>query len=63
MIEYSKAIAADENHAMSYFNRGSLYMQANKVADAITDFEKVIQRSDNPDLQRMAQLRIEEINR
>lgn len=63
MIEYSKAIAADESHAMSYFNRGSLYMQQGKTADAIIDFEKVIQRSDNPDLQRMAQLRIEEINR
>lgn len=63
MIEYSKAIAADESHAMSYFNRGLLYMQQGKTADAIIDFEKVIQRSDNPDLQRMAQLRIEEINR
>jgi tetratricopeptide (TPR) repeat protein len=63
MIEYSKAIAADESHVMSYFNRGSLYMQQGKTADAIIDFEKVIQRSDNPDLQRMAQLRIEEITR
>ncbi len=63
VIEYSKAIAADESHAMSYFNRGSLQMQMGKTAEASSDFAKVVEMSDNPDLQRMAELRIEEINR
>jgi len=63
VIEYSKAIAADESHTMSYFNRGSLHMQMGKTAEASSDFAKVIEISDNPDLQRMAQLRIEELSR
>lgn len=63
VIEYSKAIAADESHSMSYFNRGSLHMQMGKTAEASSDFAKVVEMSDNPDLQRMAELRIEEINR
>ena len=63
MTEYSKAIAADESHAMSYFKRGSLHMQMGKKAEASSDFEKVIEVSDNPDLQRMEQMRIEELNR
>jgi hypothetical protein len=63
MVEYSKAIAADEGHAMSYFNRGSLHMQMGKTAEASSDFAKVIEISDNPDLQRMAQLRMEELGR
>ena len=63
LTEYSKAIAADESHAMSYFNRGSLHMQMGKTAEASSDFAKVIEISDNPDLQRMAQLRMEELGR
>lgn len=63
MAEYSKAIAADGNHAMSYFNRGSILMQQGKKAEASVDFQKAVETSDNPDLQRMAQVRIEELSR
>lgn len=56
--EYGKAIALDKHYAMAYFNRGVVFMQQGKTADATTDFEKVIEIGDNPDLTRMAQARL-----
>ena len=57
--EYGKAIALDKDYAMAYFNRGVVFMQQGKTADATTDFEKVIEIGDNPDLTRMAQARLD----
>jgi tetratricopeptide (TPR) repeat protein len=60
--EYGKAVALDKDYALAYFNRGAIYMQQGKTADAITDFEKVIEIGNNPDLTRMAQARIDALN-
>ncbi len=60
--EYGKAIGLDKSYAMAYFNRGAIFMQQGKTADAIIDFQKVIEIGDNPDLVRMAQARINAIN-
>jgi hypothetical protein len=60
--EYGKAIALDNNYALAYFNRGAIFMQQGKTADAIIDFEKVIEIGNNPDLTRMAQARIDALN-
>lgn len=60
--EYGKAIALDKNYALAYFNRGAIFMQQGKTADAIIDFEKVIEIGNNPDLTRMAQARIDALN-
>lgn len=56
--EYGRAIALDKHYALAYFNRGVILMQQGKTADATTDFEKVIEIGDNPDLNRMAQARL-----
>jgi tetratricopeptide (TPR) repeat protein len=56
--EYGKAIGLDKDYAMAYFNRGAIFMQQGKTADAVTDFKKVIELGDNPDLIRMAQARL-----
>lgn len=57
--EYGRAIALDKAYAMAYFNRGALLMQQGKKADAIIDFERVIGIGGNPELERMAQARID----
>jgi tetratricopeptide (TPR) repeat protein len=59
--EYGRAIALDKAYAMAYFNRGALLIQQGRKADAIIDFEKVIEIGGNPELERMAQARIDTI--
>lgn len=60
--EYGKAIGLDKGYAMAYFNRGAILMQQGKTADALIDFEKVIEIGGNPELERMAQARINALN-
>ena len=60
--EYGKAIALDKDYALAYFNRGAIFMQQGKTADALIDFEKVIEIGGNPELERLAQARINALN-
>lgn len=63
IAEYSKAIRLDSKYALAYFNRGSLLKTQGKREEALADLEKVIELSDSPDLTRMAQGYIDELNR
>ena len=59
--EYNQAIASDSRYTMAYFNRGLISMTLGKKYDAVQDFKKVIELGDSPDLARMAQNRIAEL--
>jgi len=61
--EYSQAIASDSKYTMAYFNRGLVFMLQGKKYDAVKDFRKVIELGDSPDLARMAQNRITELEK
>ncbi len=63
LAEYSQAIANDSRYTLAYFNRGSLLMMQGKKADATVDFKKVIELADNPDLSRMAESRISQMQK
>ncbi len=60
IVEYDTAIMLDPNYTLAYFNRGAVLLLQGKKLDAITDFEKVLELSDDDDLIRMTQKRIEE---
>ena len=59
---YSQAIGVEPRYVMAYYNRGSLLVFQNKKADAIADFEKVIELSDDENLIKMARKRINELD-
>ncbi len=59
---YTDAIKADPNYVLPYFYRGSLYSIKDKKAEALEDFEKVIELSGDSDLVSMAQKRIQKLN-
>jgi len=63
LAEYIQAIANDSRYTLAYFNRGSLLMMQGKKADATVDFKKVIELADNPDLSRMAESRISQMQK
>lgn len=60
VVEYDTAIKIDPNYTLAYFNRGTLLLSQGNKKDAIADFEKVIELSDDPDLAKMARHRINE---
>lgn len=59
---YGQAIVSEPDNAMAYFNRGSLYLLHENKAEAIADFGKVIEISDDDNMVEMAQDRISELN-
>lgn len=59
---YSQAIVSEPDKAIAYFNRGSLHLLHENKAEAIADFEKVIELSDDDNMVEMAQNRISELN-
>ena len=61
IVEYTKAIELDSNYALAYFSRGLLLMLQGKKADAITNFEKVIELSESTELTRLAKHHISEL--
>lgn len=60
---YGEAIRREPSYALAYYNRGSLYMQHEHPGEAIRDFRQVVELSDDAYLSRMAQNRLEELNR
>ena len=42
LVEYTKAIEADANHADAYYGRGDIYLRQGKLEDAAIDFRKAI---------------------
>jgi hypothetical protein len=61
--EYNHAIANDSKYTLAYFNRGALLMTQGRKAEAIQDFKKVIELAKSPELARMAQSRIAELEK
>jgi len=61
--EYTQAVANDSKYTLAYFNRGALLMTQGKKAEAIKDFKKVIELAKSPELARMAQSRIAELEK
>ncbi len=59
---YTDAIEADPNYVLPYFYRGSLYEVKDKKAEALADFEKVIELSTDTDMVSMAAKRIQKLN-
>ncbi|MBT4510847.1 MAG: tetratricopeptide repeat protein [Chloroflexi bacterium] len=62
VAEYDAAITSDPNYAQAYSNRGSLHLVQGNMTNALFDFERVIELSDDPHLTEMAQSRIDELN-
>ncbi|MFC2028171.1 tetratricopeptide repeat protein, partial [Chloroflexota bacterium] len=62
IVAYGQAIVSEPDNAMAYFNRGSLYLLRENKAEAIADFGKVIEISDDDNMVEMAQDRISELN-
>ncbi len=58
---YTEAIEADPRYALAYYYRGSLYGLQERSAEALNDFQKVIEISDDSDLISMAKKRIEKL--
>ena len=48
---------------MAYYNRGLAYKSQSKKAEAITDFDKSITLTDNPQRIEMAKQHIEELSK
>ena len=61
--EYNQAIANDSKYTLAYFNRGALLMTQGRKAEAIQDFKKVVELAKSPELTRMAQSRLEELEK
>ncbi len=61
--EYNQAVANDSKYTLAYFNRGALLMTQGRKAEAIQDFKKVIELAKSPELARMAQSRIAELEK
>ena len=61
--EYTQAVANDSKYTLAYFNRGALLMTQGRKAEAIKDFKKVIELAKSPELARMAQSRIAELEK
>jgi len=60
--EYDIAISGSDNYPLAHSNRGSLHLVLGNRVNALYDFEKVIELSDDPDLVEMAQDRVDELN-
>ena len=58
---FTKAIELDPNDALAYYNRGLVHKLLGKKAEAIADFEKCIQLSQDPSLIQAAKHEIEEL--
>jgi len=63
IVEYTKAIALDDNFILAYFERGELFQRQDRKADAIQDFEKSISLSQNEDLIISAKRHIDELSK
>ena len=63
IVEYTKAIALDDNFILAYFERGELFQRQGRKADAIQDFEKSISLSQNEDLLIAAKRHIDELSK
>ena len=59
---YGEAIDADPNYALAFFNRASLYVLQGQTDEALNDFRKVMEISEDPDLSGMAQRRINDLS-
>jgi hypothetical protein len=59
--EYTKAIRLDARHSMAYFKRGLLLKTMNVKPAAISDFRRVIDISDSPELSEKAKSYIAEM--
>ena len=60
--EYDIAISGNANYPLAHSNRGSLHLVLGNRVNALYDFEKVIELSDDSDLVEMAQDRVDELN-
>jgi len=55
IVELSKAIELDPEYADAYYNRGLAYNRSGEVAKAISDYEKCIELSDDPEVAKLVQ--------
>lgn len=56
IADMSKGIEADPDIADGYFNRGKVYLEANKYDDAITDYNKTVELGPRPAILKFAYL-------
>lgn len=61
--DLADAIRLNPQDALAYYNRGITYKLQNKKSEAITDFEKSITLTDNPQWVKMARQQIEELKK
>jgi len=59
---YTEAIKLDGNFWLAYLSRGELFMMQGNKAEAIADFETVINLSDNDQLTKIAKSHLTELN-
>ncbi len=59
---YTDAIEADENYPLAHFYRGSLLASQGKVDEALADFHRVVELSEDTDLINMSQKRMKKLN-
>jgi tetratricopeptide (TPR) repeat protein len=55
MSDYNMVIALNRNHALAYYKRGLAYRNKGEVFKAVSDLEKCIGLSTDPELTRDAQ--------
>jgi len=48
MQDYDEAIHLNTQYIERYYNRSVAYVEVGKKAEAISDYEKIITRNDNP---------------
>lgn len=63
IVELSKSIELNPEHDDVYYNRGLAYAGIGEAAKAVADFEKCIELSDDPELVKSAQMRLDALKR
>ncbi len=61
LVDYDKAISLDPGYISAYFNRGGIYKELGETEKAIADFKQMLALSDDPELTKDAQTRLQEL--
>jgi|GEM_PF-2085693 len=61
--QFSDTISIDSKHTLAYFKRGKLFMESGSQAEAIADFQRVIEIADNPELSELAEVNISKLGK